>query len=1072
MALISVKSPFSDEIKKVELSGDAPTEEEKKAIYNYFVKQRDRDVPNIGTASLEELREYSRKRKEVGLGNQKEKVDTTVSKTPKVEIDTSGIKDVGLRADLAGAENDKEYELRLNRAGFKEDQYFKDPEKGYVIKLDKVGKELKDRYGLPNKGNLSVEDEDMFTKQDFAEFFSMARGPLVGGIVASLAATGYGLPIAALIVGGGSAAGYLFDEAEEYRQGVQAQDSRSVTKTAFVEGLAGVFGESSGRCINVLLGRFLKGPGGKEANEVRSLMRKAYKEGAAPTVRGASTAPILGRLQAIYEGVMPNPAAARKNAQFVANRLMALSPKKLDSDEIIKVLNDDITRIYGTPKELLEKANKDMKELLDTEIDNLIKAFGTPDQEGVSSAAKGIEIAKRTFDEDSQVLYNKANELLRGENVIDIRNFKKGFNKIVANNKALQLDQKGLGQVIRGLDDQVDVATLQSIRTALRHSVFDKDLVGTPEDGILRELGRLIDESFIESEASAKLLLQQGKDPVTGKFLGGVGRRKLSDTEKARLEDMKQGFNFLREAQDFYKEGVSRFKQKHASELFKQYKRMENFDPDMLYDPKYGLIVPGNGTMLKNFLETVVPSARDPIKPPVDMYDIIPNITVQGVGKGQGPMPLREVIRNLPDDDPLKMRYKDMYEKNIQFADEIAQARRAQKETGDVGEGVRRTMAASFLNKEFNNAKDIFGNVNAAKVSENIFKLGGTGRVLFGNDYDKVLKVLKDMQSGNTKIKDVDLASLRAQGLPLTQQLDEINKLTGEQQALSNIDVIKGIEKALAQDDPDLVVDSIFRKNGASKIKLAKQTLNRGLPEGQSSEAMEQIKDLSMSRILSVMGEPDMSSADFVDAIFSGRAATRLRSKLDSFDKSTLNEMFGSDVVKGLYDFARVSNLVSQEPVKGLGALAPASIAASLGIVGIIMEPITTLTTFSGILVMSKLLRSKPFLNLITRPTGVRPKLLGGGEEYDKIGRGLEMVYEAIGQVGAAQATTEAQPSGQEGLISKGVDAISQQMPDLPSVSQITSQIPNIIPPAAASSANRVNPILVPDPTTRATFGG
>ena len=87
-------------------------------------------MPNIGTASLEELREYSRKRKEVGLGNQKEKVDTTVSKTPKVEIDTSGIKDVGLRADLAGAENDKEYELRLNRAGFKEDQYFKDPEKG------------------------------------------------------------------------------------------------------------------------------------------------------------------------------------------------------------------------------------------------------------------------------------------------------------------------------------------------------------------------------------------------------------------------------------------------------------------------------------------------------------------------------------------------------------------------------------------------------------------------------------------------------------------------------------------------------------------------------------------------------------------------------------------------------------------------------------------------------------------------------------------------------------------------------------------------------------------------------
>ena len=1119
---------------RINIAGDAPTEEEQQ----YILDNIDKITPQksgVASPQQEEISNYYRKlrqKQSLAETTAKENVEEVSKKTQKVDIDTSGIKHIGLRADLAQAENDKEYELRLNRAGFKEDQYFKDPEKGYVIRLDKVGKDLKKKYGLPEKGNLSVEDEDWFTKQDFAEFFSMARGPLIGGIAASFAASGFGLPVAALIVGGGSAAGYLFDEALEYREKVQAQDSRSVTKHALIEAFAGIFGEGVGRGITALLGRFIKGPATKEANEVRTLMRKAVTEDARPTVRGANLSPILGRLQAIYEGVMPNQAMAKKNAQFVANRLVALSPKKLNTDDIIKILNDDITRIYGTPKELLDKANKDMKELLDTEMDNLIKAFGSPDQEGVSTAAKGIEIAKRTFDEDTQVLYERANELLGGAKVINIKNFIRGWNKIVKKNAALQLDQKGLGQVISALaksgDKTVDVSTIQSIRTALRHATFDKDLVGTPEDGILRELTKLIDEAFVESEAVAKSMLLEGKDPVTGRFIKGFKNKKLSDADKAKYESMKDGFNFLREAQEFYKNGVQKFQQTHASELFKQYKRMENFDPDMLYDPKYGLIVPGNGTMLKNFLKTVVPSSRDPIKPPVDMYDMVPNIIVEGVGKGSaitreaeellkavdaggvpssmtsnlkrilqankieitgqttpeegiaalrklrksGPkkgLSLREVIRALPEDDPLKMRYKNMYEKSIQFADEIRAARIAQKETGDVGESVRRTMAASFLNKEFNAAKDIFGNVNAAKVSEKIFNLGGTGKVLFGDEYDKVLKVLKDMQSGGTRITPEDLDALRLQGLPITQQLDEIGKILGQEKSLSNIDVVKGIEKALAQDDPDLVVDAIFKKNSAAKIRMAKETLNRGLPEGQSSEAMEQIKDLSMSRILSVMGEPDMSSAEFVEAVFSGKAAGKLRSKLDSFDKATLNEMFGKETVQGLYDFARVSTLVSQEPIKGLGALAPASIAASLGIVGIIMDPITTLTTFAGIAVMSRLLRSKPFLKLITRPTGVRPTWIGKGDEYDKIGRGLEMVYEAMAQVGAAEATSDEQPPASPGILSQGYDAIAQQ---IPKASQVTSKIPNIIPPAAASTASRVNPILVPDPTTRATFGG
>jgi len=128
------------------------------------------------------------------------------------------------------------------------------------------------------------------------------------------------------------------------------------------------------------------------------------------------------------------------------------------------------------------------------------------------------------------------------------------------------------------------------------------------------------------------------------------------------------------------------------------------------------------------------------------------------------------------------------------------------------------------------------------------------------------------------------------------------------------------------------------------------------------------------------------------------------------------------------------------------------------------MEPLTTLTTFGGIYVMSKLLRTKSFLNLITRPTGVRP----GQGEYDRIGRGLEMVYEAMGQVGAAEATTTDQPpvpkpsmATPEGIEQRVTGAFNQAQ-------NVISKAPNVMPPAPGSSASMINPITITDPATLA----
>ena len=79
-------------------------------------------------------------------------------------------------------------------------------------------------------------------------------------------------------------------------------------------------GEGVGRAISGLFGKLLKGPGGKEADELRANARELLKKNFRPTIAGAtneSFRPILNRLQAVYEGVFPNKVAAENNLRLI-----------------------------------------------------------------------------------------------------------------------------------------------------------------------------------------------------------------------------------------------------------------------------------------------------------------------------------------------------------------------------------------------------------------------------------------------------------------------------------------------------------------------------------------------------------------------------------------------------------------------------------------------------------------------------------------------------------------------------------------------------------------------------------
>lgn len=960
-----------------------------------------------------------------------------------VKIDRSGVKDYGLRANLARAENSDEYKLRLGEAGFSEDMYFQDPATGeFVLRLDNIPQDLKKEYGLKGTGNLAIEDEEMFTKQDIAEFFSANSGPIIGGTLAAIVTGGVGLIPAAIAAGAGSAGGYLLEEGMEYAGGVQAQDLGSVGRTAAYEAVAGALGEGIGRGVAAVGGRLIKGPGGDAANEARALARTAIEQGARPTVRAATTSPVLGRLQAIYEGVFPNQNAAKRNAEAVLKQVRKIRTEQgietpVDYDAIRDALQRDITRIYGTPEQLIKDANRNLDGIVAQEIDKVKAYFGNPDPRGARSVAQSLQIAKQTFDEDVASLYSKADLLLGKTPIVNTGGIKATLQSIIEDNPALNLQETVFGKFVMNMDDTVNVQTANSLRTVLNQASFDPSLVGAADKAMLTRLNNSVQNAFMNSEASLAAVLAGNAPARTagGQFVS------LKNMATAR-----EGLKTLREAQRFYSKGVDRFQSAKASKLYQLYKTGEDFDPQLLIDPEFGLLVPNKGERMRRFLNAVVPSGRPAAAVPQSITDVVPDTPIT-LPNGQT-QSLREAVRFLPADDPLRRHYEEVFQNQRRFSQRVAAAR---QDGVAAREAVRRQIAGDYLSKMFDQQRNLLGRLDPAKVAEEIRKLGSTGRVLFGTgrngQYETVMKSLRDMASLGRAVTDDDLAQLA--GRPITDQVEAIRALTKAKEDLTGTQLVRTLERAADEGNPEAILNAVFRRNEPGAVKAAKNIL------GDTSETMEAVRDLGLRRILASAGDPDMMSGDdFIKAVFDGRHADKLKASLNSYGRETLEALFGKDTTDGLYALSNFSNIASQAPIKGLGALAPATIAQSLGIVGFLTAPGITLSTFAGLYTMSRLLRQKWFLKLLTRPTGVRP---GKGLPYDEIGRIIEQAYEISGQVGAAlpaQAERE-----------RAIRQPTVTPPQAPEPPQVRGELRDVAPPAEAPApAPRPAPARTPSP--------
>jgi hypothetical protein len=990
------------------------------------------------------------------------------AEAPKIDYET-GVDNIGLRAFVARGDNAEEQDARLQDAGFSPEAISRDAEGQIILDLDQVPENVKQRYGIKGSGLRALDEKEGFTTADIAEFFSEVSGPLIGGVSASLAASGYGLPAAVVLSGAGSATGYLIDEGLEYAQGLRRESTEDLVSGAGFEFILGGAGEGVGRGLSALFGRVLKGPGGEEANAARDTARRVITElGGRPTVRGANLSPILGRLQAIYEGVFPNEGIARVNAQALAkdfdNLLEATGgASKVTKEEFMDALDRTITKIYGAPDDLVAQANKNLKNVVDTEIDKLLKLYDTPDQLSGSAgraAVNAMEVAKRTFDEDVDSLYRKADELLGDTAIIPSRPIKDAATALIKKEAASGFEERSLFQFIKNLPSQINTETANSIRTALRHAEFDPQLVGTTEEGLIRNLTQSIDQAFKEAEVVAR---EATKDP-TAVTIRGPGGKMMS---RKQYDAMRDGFDMMRKAQRHYSNGIERFRQLEANKLFQSFKKSpKNFKPAMLLDETF-ILKPDDPTVLRQFLRTVVPTGKEALEVPQVIDEVIPDVMVTNA-RGQE-VPMRDMIKSLPEDDALRRHYEGILADRQRFATQVAAAR---GQGASIQQAVRETMARDYLRKIINApaSKNSFGEYEPVKIAARISNLGETGKVLFGKDYDQVMGILRDLSTTGPRLTTDQLNSMA--GRPVAEQRRMLDTFIGQQKEIKGTRLLTSLQRAVQEDNFEGVVNLIFQKDSPNKIRQAKELFDKIDPS-----IMENVRTLSLQRLIAGAGTPDVSSETFMNSLMSGQYSSKLETLFKNYGDKTLNEMFGEETTKALKEFAKTSRVLSDEPIKGLGALAPASIAASLGVVGMLTAPLTTLSTAGAIKAASVLLRSPTYLKLITRPTGVRP---GQGVDYDQLGRTLEQVWEVTAQT-QAQGLGRPSPEVPEG-------ATQQTASGLPTLDQLTQTgvpsaptrqmqqqvgLQRLQPVLGAPSQSRqqVSPILVPDPATRATFG-
>ena len=967
--------------------------------------------PDPATTPYEELEAYYK-----GRASESEVSDIA----PTVE---GQVTDSGVRYEFGKRDTAVEQEEFLTQV-YGPNSFVKDNRGRYLLNLDNISPEVKAQQKMPDEGLMWFNKPGggflgLFDMPDIVEFGGKYRGELIGGTALALATGGAGLIVSSLAIGAGAMFGKGIDELQEIAQGTQRQTPDEIYGDVATVGAYNALGNFIvGGAIRTV-GKLIRGPGNPNAQVISDLMdeglsasaakaaavqmqrtttRDAIKGGARPTIQEATGKSVLGRLQAIQEAIFPNKKAARANRKYVQDLIGKYKNGELSPDAFGAALDQnvkDVSRLISNtmkdPDAAVKLANQQLRNVIEDEM-NLLKQVYTTGDETAAAFQNEMTRMVRLWQNNNKELYDNAGQLMGNGKLFN----SEGLRKLVKEQTEAPLAaEQGLAnnpvyQYILNKTDSYTIGELQTLRSAVQNSrsgslvgdVTDNQLKGLSEklDGMFDGAERSIQEKIIQLRSGGSATYADvGLTPPPGRNSGQVIPK---DEAIGRADEFASGLGKFVDAQKHYREGAEVFKTGAMNMLNKNVK--EGFFADLSAVVE-SVVQPNKPQLLLNYLKGVTPDAtvRGSMQSvPETQWLAMTNAARQGnitevnrllganfpelAGGGAAEKTLSKIglglrppkfIESLPSNDPYRQRILGELAETFQLHADDAAAAAAGTAHRDVS---RQALASTWIKSAVQQADDL-GTFDPAAFRRSFDGLGKDVKdALFGQvEAKRLTSVLKDFAltapdpvQGGFRFGSVAPSSITNPNMRNIVQ--NLQADVAEAQAQSSSALFNAVKTGRV-DDADALVQAAVKDP-----KLVDELINK-VPSYTLEEPFG-LKDAMMSRIIREAFPKGITE----EAVAAGAWKEGMAASIANLNqRGSLSKVLGQDVVTDLVKLTKIP--VGDLALKGKGGLSAPTYVAGLG-VALIANPAATIPSVAGIFLSSRILRSKTFLNLLTRP--------------------------------------------------------------------------------------------------------
>lgn len=1014
MGQISIMTPLG--VKTGAIKGDVPTEEELIKIKEMFPSSDGSsfDYKVLGGRTF-------------GPDNPVDATDTTISNTVTTEKQlpkpVGEVEDSFLRFQLGRMDNDEEKQNLLNQllgSGTSE-KVAKDT---FIIDQAKVSPQIREKYGLADTGRIYL-DKPGFTRYDLIDFGGEAGPETIAAVGASIASTGFGTIPGMLIVGAAAGLTKAADEALEWAQGLNRQSAGEVTAMITTSGVSNALFEGVGRKVAQGVGYLIKGRGpevsvkrideltdnyiklgakpkeaaklGKRAAREEALanMSSAVRAGARPTVEAAAGKGLAARALAIYEKLFKNPKVGEANTRYIGDVLKQVDEGILSETEALKLLTANDASIasliagnLANPEEAFKLTKQHFDDFITKELARYEAKF-VPSAKMPDEYTKNLQLAATLFRTESTNLYDLAGKTIGKSGLFDISPIIKELDKLGKQNPFVEYSGALFNKIRqRAAEGGLSVGELQNLKSALRISRGDTELVSTAAQGGISKLIGSIDNLMLSKQSELAEQVARGYrieavPAVKGAQLQDTGLglvfspRNTGVTYKkvpinpSELSKLREGLDQWDKANAAFRSGQDQFNNAALNTMLQNAKNgyfTSNIDVIKV------AVEAGNAPKLAMYLNAVTPTPNmiQKLAQP-GTTEIIENVRrlVDGdqfkaaeelikSSKLEKVIPkIQGFIDDLPAGDVFRVSQKESY---LTQLDDLVQLSISGGTPQTMRQSVKNSLAKTWIAQTKEGSYDQFNKFNSQQFSDRFTELGVPLQdALFGKAEAALMREAMEtfkassISKGSAEELFAALPTLTNQ--PLKSSIESLKQIFEKGARESQDAVLSAISSGTIRSPLELVDGVLKNPNSYQRLKNVVGEEKLVEPGG--------LKDMVMNNLLQNGFKESLETG----TIQSGAWGKSFKSAIEAQNKNgALNTILGKETVDQLIKIADNAVKISDAPIAGFGGLVQATLPLTLLYQLGTGQIATAVGTASTMMIVSRALRSPRLLKLLTSP--------------------------------------------------------------------------------------------------------